>query len=463
MSTTRDRPSFSRRGILCTMKTQSSMPKKKNDGSRRRRIIRPEPGSLYDIMHDHAGDSLFVTPLCWTDQHAKVLGARWEECASITTPVPDLLLHAHLEPSDLAQDVTSKLNLFCSALTPFQEQGYALKGVMSSLFPTSFTSPQVSAELNLYFGDRMFRKAIRVPLLWKSPDGGTCASFNSVSTRPATSFGRIPTSSTWSQSSSSYPMLAYVNRGQLTYMRQHLYRVVRGPDENMNSPVSELQKLRSKLLTPSDADHDSIYLGILLAMAQARFYRSSSRSPPPSQGKPRLSRCGKPVEIPSDLHDVRVQLLTFDDDKQEFLVYSAVVTSTFLDRFARPHKFSRPEDEEIGDGIKIEYTRVPVWPLLGLRERLGKALGRGIADDILDSSPDAISLQDPLIARPRRISYPSLKRRRTASRETLTELLINSFEVEVEEDPSRARDNTPSLSPEKRRRLAESIGPLEVC
>ena len=441
------------------------MPENKNHDSRRWRIIRPEPGSLYDIMHDHAGESLFVPLPCWTDQHAKVLGTKWEECAPVTTPVPDLLVHAHSEPSDLAMDVTLKLNLFCSAHTPYHGQCDAIKGVMSSLFPTSLAQPQVSAELNLCFGDRMFRKAIYLPLLWKSPDCAG-ASFNSISTKPATSFGRIPSSSsTSSQSSPSYPMLAYVNRAQLADLRQHLYRVVRGPDDNMNSPVSELQKLRSKLLMPSDAEHDSIYLGILLGMAQARFYRSSSpsHSQLSSRKKNRRRRCGKTVEIPSDFDDVRVQLLTFDGDKQEFLVYSAVVTSTFLNRFARPHQFAGSEHGEAGDGIKIEYTRVPMWPLLGLRERLGKALGRGIADDILDSSPDVVSLQDPLIARTPQMSYPSLKRRRTASREALAEVLINSFEVEVEEDPSPARNNTPSLSPEKRRRLTESIGPLEVC
>ena len=444
------------------MQAQKSMPKKRNHVSRRRQIIRPEPGSLYDIMHDRAGESLFVPLPCWTDLHAKVLGAKWEECAPITTPVPDLLVHAHSEPSDLAQYVTSKLNEFCSPLTPYHQQNDALRGVMSGLFSTSLAEPQVAAELHLCFGDRMFRKAIYVPLLWKSPD---CAgvSFNSISTKPATSFGRIPTSSMSSQPSSSYPMLAYVNRSQMADLRQHLYRVVRGPDENMNGPVSELQKLRSKLLTPSDADHDSIYVGILLAMAQARFYRSSAHSQPPSRQKQRRRRCGKTVQIPSDFHDVRVQLLTFDAGKQEFLVHSAVVTATFLDRFARPHKSARSEDSETGDGIKIEHTRVPMWPLLGLRERLGKSLGRGIADDILDNSPDDVSLQDPLIAQAPHISPPSLKRRRTASREALTEVLINSFDVEVEEDPSPARNNTPSLSPAKRRRLTESIGPLEVC
>ncbi|KAH8758001.1 hypothetical protein F5883DRAFT_385798, partial [Diaporthe sp. PMI_573] len=52
----------------------------------------------------------------------------------------------------------------------------------------------------------------------------------------------------------------------------------------------------------------------------------------------------------------------------------------FLNRFAFPSK--APAVTEIqGRGLDIEVTRVRVWPVLGLKERLAQALGPQIAGD----------------------------------------------------------------------------------
>ena len=82
-----------------------------------------------------------------------------------------------------------------------------------------------------------------------------------------------------------------------------------------------------------------------------------------------------------EFEDVKVQLLTHSDDTSEFIVYTAIVSAHFLRRFAEPTKVSGTEQER---GIRIEYQKVPIWPVLGLKERLGKALGRDIAGNYFD-------------------------------------------------------------------------------
>lgn len=72
-----------------------------------------------------------------------------------------------------------------------------------------------------------------------------------------------------------------------------------------------------------------------------------------------------------------MRILTHDNETSEFLVYTGHVTAQFLDRFFDPSGAFYDEDGTIA-GMKIEFTRVPIWPILGLRERLGKALGEDI-------------------------------------------------------------------------------------
>src|SRR5690606_37027907 len=77
------------------------------------------------------------------------------------------------------------------------------------------------------------------------------------------------------------PMLAYLNKSQLASIRKNLYGVARGPGGAPNEPVSRLQQLRAKMLVPADPEQDPYIVAVMLAMAQAHFYRepsSSSRS-----------------------------------------------------------------------------------------------------------------------------------------------------------------------------------------
>lgn len=61
--------------------------------------------------------------------------------------------------------------------------------------------------------------------------------------------------------------------------------------------------------------------------------------------------------------------------------------AAFLTMFHEPHKTPKGDSE-----VKIGYTHVPVWPVLGLKERLGQALGREVVGDFdphnMETFPD---------------------------------------------------------------------------
>jgi len=433
----------------------------------RRRVTQPDVGSLYDILHEHAGTSLHVIPICWTDRHSDLLGARFSKRAAVVTPVPEFVPGLWLEPSKMAQTLTAELHtLVREDATPARAfcKNRAMKHILSTLFPATLARPKTGAELNLYFGHRAFRKVVRIPCVWKSPSN-TDLSFDSCPTLPATSFvqGSRPARD------AGMPMLAYINKAQLAAIRKGLYGVPRGTDNNANEPVARLQRLRSKLLMPKDAEHDPYIVAMLIAMAQAHFYHESS-SRPSSQSSSQGSR--KSVRIaPPQFRDIKVQVITHDegnDSNPNFVVYTATVTAAFLERFLAPHKAPKLQPGE-HSGMDISYTPVSFWPVLGLKERLAKALGCEIAGDAVFDDPEHIGLWDPLLepqqpqpqphARP---VYPplNLKRRRTDAREPLSQVLNSSFD----EEPPSSSDDRPVLSPAaKRRRTARAINTLEVC
>ncbi|KAL2022136.1 hypothetical protein VTK56DRAFT_5965 [Thermocarpiscus australiensis] len=432
----------------------------------RTRITRPEPGSLYDIMHDHAGTSLYVIPICWTDLHSRLLGAHFAERPAIVKPVPNLATGRWLEPSTMAQKLTAELHTLVQQETsPTQcfRRNRAIKHVMSTLFPSTLSRPKSSAELNLYFGQRVFRKVVRVPCIWRSPSSAD-TSFDSAPTLPSTSFTPVPKGGeSVMEYAPNKPILAYLSKGALAAIRKNLYGAARGPGNTPNEPVARLQRLRSKMLIPANVDHDPYIVAVLLAMAQAHFYHEpSSRQSSQSQSG---SRCGrKPIRMPPpSFRDVKVQLITHDegnDSSPNFIVYTAVVTVTFLKRFMFPHKAPISEDGR-DFGMEITYTPVSFWPVLGLKERLAKALGREIAGDPMDGDPDHIGLWDSLLEpQPRPVYAAVTAKRKRADRTPLLEVLNSSFE----EEPPSSPDDLPVLSPStKRRKTARPVNPLQVC
>ena len=107
----------------------------------------------------------------------------------------------------------------------------------------------------------------------------------------------------------------------------------------------------------------------------------------------------------SPFRDVKVHVVTYEGhgDAANFVVYTAIVTTTFLTRFMLPHKDPGPEDTKTG--MEISYTRVRIWPMLGLNERLAKALGPEIAGGPVHDDPDHIGFWDPLVKPPPPLTY----------------------------------------------------------
>lgn len=65
-----------------------------------------------------------------------------------------------------------------------------------------------------------------------------------------------------------------------------------------------------------------------------------------------------------------VLILTHGIDTSEFIVYTRYITKEFLEKFTIPFKVPLDNDDAAISGLKIECTRVPIWPILTLREDL---------------------------------------------------------------------------------------------
>lgn len=397
-----------------------------------------EPSSLLDIMQQDCGKSLFVLPMCWTDDHTKLLKVRFVDVEPVLRPVPDFDSPKRAKypprPSMMATALTRELT---ELLNPSRAQPWlklrAIKAVMGFFYPTTMSMPKSGMDLDLYFGGRKYRRALRIPVLWDRVDG-IASSFDSAATRPASQYGQIPSggeesgfdiesqsshlSGNNSQSTLDVPMLAYVNRSQLALIRANLFRICPGPENDLrNTPIFNLQRLRGKRLIPANLDHDAYLVGILLAMAQAHFYPSA----PKTEERPNIGRCGgqKHCKLPK-FKDVTVKLLTHTDEPAEFIVYTAVMTAVFLEKFNSPEKAPMVQPGS-DSGIDIKITKVPVWPLLGLQERLGKALGREITGrDFLDTE-DEESIETWETEQERILRLGSTKRKREAPPEDLNQ------------------------------------------
>lgn len=469
------------------------------------RITSPEEGSLYDIMHEHAGKSLHVLPICWTDFHTQVLGAQFQEHPIISTPVPDYVAGQWLEPSFLARNITHELHVLVRSQYQLVSKARAMNYIMSTFFPDTLSHREKDVELPMYFGLRAFPKAVKVHCMWKSPMCGE-GSFDSTTTMPAASFGdRSPTPGPLSDVTPNKPILAYLSRSQLAQNRGYLYRIAPNPENGTNFAVSSLQRLRSKMLIPKNVNHDSYLVAAIIAMAQSHFYQNDDRPSKFRGDKAAKWGSSRPLRVvPAGFRDVTIRIITHEENNESsptFVVYTATVTAAFLERFLHPHKAPLPKEEmqQGAAGLKIDYTTVPFWPILGLKERLAKALGREIAGEPMFGDPEHIGLWEPLLEEPVAplpapvLASPprpipaaaaavrnTLKRRREREceqlRPALSEMLNSSFEEETTPNSSAEDLDKPVLSPDaKRRRTASSArgggaagaagtpNPLEVC
>ncbi|KAF4589809.1 hypothetical protein GQ602_003698 [Ophiocordyceps camponoti-floridani] len=314
---------------------------------------KPVKDSLNDILRQHAGLSLFVRPVGWTDVHVKLLHVEFCQLAPCQWPRPLMVAgskprRGFLRPSPTITTLSTALT---EVLRPMVRpvavvDPTAIHTVLSTLWPAPFTKPVLNPDLHLYFGHRVYYKAVRVPIMWNFPSAS------------APSDGHDP---------SQLPMMCYIGKTHLAMMRCGLSS---RPAAAHNDPVTRLQRLRSKTLMPGEANHDAHFVAMLVAMAQRHFYPSLMQF----AKKEAMWRHPKRTTPKPEFRDLKLRLLTHDETTGEFIVYTATVTAKFLDRFHRPWEAVRDEDGKVS-GLSIEYTKIPIWPILGLRERLGKALG----------------------------------------------------------------------------------------
>ncbi|KAH8750304.1 hypothetical protein F5883DRAFT_472895, partial [Diaporthe sp. PMI_573] len=260
---------------------------------------------------------------------------------------------------------------------------------MSTMFPDILSQARCEIDLDVRFGDQVVKKGVRVALLWNLNRGG----LDSASTKLAVSYGGVPSSSGQTAQSQAHrstrswsdrPVLAFVNRTYLQQKRSKLYRVTPGPNHSPNVPIKSLQRLRRKRLILQNAARDSYLVAVMLAIAQWQCYRHRSTEPPKtsSQDSPMASYAARNASLPQpEFRDVPVKIITQDHENAEFIIYSTVVTTVFLKRFAFPSKAPIVTGMQ-GSELNIEVTPVQIWPVLGLKERLAQTLYPQIAGDL---------------------------------------------------------------------------------
>ncbi|KAM6513297.1 hypothetical protein FALCPG4_015737 [Fusarium falciforme] len=115
-------------------------------------------------------------------------------------------------------------------------------------------------------------------------------------------------------------------------------------------------------------------------MAQSYFYPCQPATGTGKNGQPKLLE--KRIPFSPKFRDLELRILTHDTDTDTdipaFIVYTTHITNPFLQKFHNPYKAPPGDDRAAVSGFKIEYTKVPIWPILGLRERLGKAFGQDV-------------------------------------------------------------------------------------
>lgn len=257
-------------------------------------------------------------------------------------------------------------------LPPSTKTLAAIETVLGVLWSTPFCQPLKSHELRLYFGSRVCC-VVGAQLMWNLTSKETASSLSSsisASTVPS-----MPTDvseeSSASQRNFTPSMICYVGKSQVASARRNRFRVKPGFRGSHDEHVLQFQERRRRTVDTSNPDQDAYLIAVFLAMAQAHFYTTqpirvgSDSRPPKQQGIP----------SGSNFHDLKLRILTHDVDEKEFIAYTGYVTRGFLQKFRDPSRAPAGDDDAAVSGLKIEYTRVPIWPILGLRERFGKALG----------------------------------------------------------------------------------------
>ncbi|KAI2775813.1 hypothetical protein F4815DRAFT_486713 [Daldinia loculata] len=384
------------------------------------KVLSPGIGSLYDILHDYASTALYVPPLCWTEFHTQVLGCRFVQQPPRTTPVPSSpsspsRQSQHLKVPQTVVHISRALDIIMKKNVSTYEQNEAMKSVLNDLFPGQL-SPNDLSSLTLRCGKDRYMSGVRCQALYKDP---TCSS-SFESTTTYSSDVSIMNKGRDTRAPYNAPILAYLDRDYLNHIRRNCFRVSSGPNGSFNGPIHRLQKIRSEKLIPKNPDEDQYILATILAMAQQHVYGDMFT------GEGFLPK------------DVDVRILTVSKDDNSFVVYSSVVPTAFLAMFHEPGKSPRGNAK-----VTINYQHVPIWPVLGLKERLGQAVGR---DLIGEFDIDRIeTFEDELAS--------NLEGDKSDSFDEKLQAVLQKLNKEDESMPNTAQ----TLSPKRKRKIFSEV------
>ncbi|KAI1206230.1 uncharacterized protein F4807DRAFT_440401 [Annulohypoxylon truncatum] len=333
-----------------TMEVTETKIKRKR---RIRKIISPEVGSLYDILHDHATKSLYISPLGWTDLHTQLLGCRFVPQPSQTTPTPTPVSSqpraSQPQTSDLVVSIGRTLDDLMDPLRSGLPTDKSVQNLLAFLYPGQLCS--VNPDLNIRCGRGRLLGSVRCQAVWKKREA---SSFESMTTC-SSSFQESPVTPI----PTHVPVVAFIDLHTLSFARKSCFRVRALPDGSLNVPIHRLHELRTAKLFPKNPDEDQYILAAMLAMAQRHVYTNI------------YTGYGFAPK------DVELRVLSVSHEDQSLIVYKSIIPAAFLGMFDDFSKAPRGDAK-----VTIHYQRVPVWPILGLKERLGQALGQNLVGEI---------------------------------------------------------------------------------
>ncbi|KAK2035939.1 hypothetical protein LZ31DRAFT_636814 [Colletotrichum somersetense] len=333
------------------------------------------------VLNKKARLRLFVRSIKWTDLHFGSLELL--ELPTIKKPLPEV------DPSkvnpNLPVPVQRLMNALNDLLDPksMKYRIHPILAAISTLYPDQM-SPIKLTGLYQYFGGRAYCGTHPVQAAWKLTPvtPAHCSSITPCESVPTGTLDSLDISTVANIGggiASNQPTLVYVDPKSVAAMRCEMSGVGR-----CNASVRRHKKLSYRKAVPSITKEDPFIAAVMLALAQRPFYRE----PVPSADGLFLSSSASCSLKEPQFHDVTVHILTVDDKEPSepyFIVYKGLVTKELLYKLHEPTKNRRAAGDAtlagtMGKkrGMYIESTRVLLWPILGLKERLGKALGKEI-------------------------------------------------------------------------------------
>ncbi|KAH6680011.1 hypothetical protein F5X68DRAFT_263687 [Plectosphaerella plurivora] len=328
---------------------------------RRKRRVRqayePVAGSFCSILHEYAGETLFAKPIMWTDTQLSAFGIKFVQ----------------LPPCQKPRPVSSEAWKQPTQSTRLLRMNGCVEMVLNPRRPITtdqsvFTSPRMSGlggMFDIMYPGRTIRPAggknhMFSLFIWGAPYPHLCH-----------------LEGFWRDESSKVTM-AFLDKPLLESTRKFrmfsVYKPRAGPE---NTAVKSLVAKRVSLVLPKDPDQDPFLAAAFIAMAQDRFYPATPESKGMTGKITKRQFRDRPMP---KFADTKLRILTTNGN-QTFSVYTTTVTAKVLTALHHPtaeELRSGPDDHT----MDIEHTKVDVFPLLGLKERLARALGEDLVGEV---------------------------------------------------------------------------------